>query len=395
MKNNLYKTVLLFFPLLLKANMLLFVNVHAESDSGISHYKVFYEEGMLGGWPANHGIWIWENEILTGFAKGYHKDLGPERHSIDRDTTELHLLARSLDGGKSWRIEDPGKKSGALVVPDHGGYHGRIRSDVALQPLRTCDEGIHFGHPDFALTARMSDIHAGLSRFWYSYDRGHHWTGPCKIPNFGTPGTAARTDYIVNDNQNAMLFVTAAKSNGREGRPMMIQTMDGGREWVFRSWIGSEPDGFSIMPASVRLPENELLVTVRRREGAKRFISAYLSTNNGSTWSHVNDPVEDAGIGNPPAMIRLKDGRIGLVYGHRRDHGSSLYITFSSDSGRTWGDAIELRGGDGAGRDIGYPRMVQRADGKLVIVYYWNHSLQENAAPYRYIAATIVDPDKL
>ncbi len=37
--------------------------------------------------------------------------------------------------------------------------------------------------------------------------------------------------------------------------------------------------------------------------------------------------------------------------------------------------------------------MIQRPDGKLVIVYYWNNALQPEARPYRYIAASIFDPD--
>jgi hypothetical protein len=37
--------------------------------------------------------------------------------------------------------------------------------------------------------------------------------------------------------------------------------------------------------------------------------------------------------------------------------------------------------------------MVQRPDGNLVIIYYWNNALQPDTDPYRYIAATIVDPN--
>jgi hypothetical protein len=44
---------------------------------------------------------------------------------------------------------------------------------------------------------------------------------------------------------------------------------------------------------------------------------------------------------------------------------------------------------DGGGRDVGYPRSVQRKDGKVVTVYYiWD----KKSGPERYIAATIWDP---
>ena len=63
--------------------------------SPFHHVKVFAVPGRFGGWPANHGLWSWGNEILVGFSRGYYKDLG-ERHNIDRERPEEHLLARSL-----------------------------------------------------------------------------------------------------------------------------------------------------------------------------------------------------------------------------------------------------------------------------------------------------------
>src|SRR5579871_2332985 len=56
----------------------------------VKHVTVYHEPGRFGGWPANHGIWNWGNEILTGFSRGFHKDLGPDRHAIDRDKPEDH-----------------------------------------------------------------------------------------------------------------------------------------------------------------------------------------------------------------------------------------------------------------------------------------------------------------
>jgi hypothetical protein len=69
-------------------------------------------------------------------------------------------------------------------------------------------------------------------------------------------------------------------------------------------------------------------------------------------------------------------------------------VRFSSDNGESWSDEVVLRSGDGANRDAGYPRMVQRPDGKLVLIYYWNNANDEDSTPYRYIASTIFDPGK-
>ena len=36
----------------------------AEHAPPLSHTVVYRESGRFGGWPANHGIWIWGNEIV-------------------------------------------------------------------------------------------------------------------------------------------------------------------------------------------------------------------------------------------------------------------------------------------------------------------------------------------
>ncbi|HYH56827.1 MAG TPA: sialidase family protein, partial [Anseongella sp.] len=200
-------------------------------ETDVRHVRVYYEPGKFGGWPANHGIWIWDNEILVGFSQGLYKDLGPARHNFDREQPELHLLARSPDGGETWEIEDPGKSgSGDLVVPDKGSYHGILRTDVPLQEPVPID-GINFKHRDLAFTVRMTNSDGGDSYIWYSYDRGRTWEGPGLLPRFGTGGTAARTDYLADGKKNCMLFLTAAKSNGEEGRLICVRTADGGKSW--------------------------------------------------------------------------------------------------------------------------------------------------------------------
>src|SRR4029079_755296 len=78
-----------------------------------------------------------------------------------------------------------------------------------------------------------------------------------------------------------------------------------------------------------------------------------------------------------------------LTYG-RRAPPFSIRARLSRDRGHHWDGEIVLRG-DGGGRDLGYPRSVQRPDGRIVTVYYfWDRE----SGPERYIAATIWDPDR-
>jgi hypothetical protein len=358
-----------------------------EETETMTHVKVYHEPGRFGGWPANHGIWSWGNEILVGFSRGYYKDLGPERHNIDREKPEEHLLARSLDGGETWTVENPAAKG--FLIPQGKALHRTELPGVVIPQPIDCSGGINFTHPDFAMTVRMSNIDAGISRFYYSYDRGRTWQGPFRLPDFGTPGIAARTDYIVDGERECMLFLTAAKRNRQEGRPLCARTRDGGATWDFVSWIGPEPSGYAIMPASARLSATDLFVVIRRRENDRSWLSAYASHDNGRTWEQRPDPVADTGEGNPASLIRLRDGRLCLTYGYRAAP-YGIRATMSNDGGVTWGKEIALRD-DGAGRDLGYPRSVQRPDGKVVTVYYFHDKV---TGPERYIAATIWDPTR-
>jgi hypothetical protein len=86
-------------------------------------------------------------------------------------------------------------------------------------------------------------------------------------------------------------------------------------------------------------------------------------------------------------MILLRDGRVCLTYG-RRAVPYSIRARLSGDGGRTWGEEAILRDG-GGGVDLGYPRSVQRRDGKVVTIYYF---WEKMSGPERFVAATIWDP---
>src|SRR5216684_1759686 len=350
----------------------------AQPARPIKNVVVYQEAGRFGGWPANHGIWSWGNEIVVGFESGFFKDKA-QGHAIDYARPAQHVLARSLDGGESWTIEKPD----GLRPPTQIKVAGVPTEEGGKEPV-DCPGGIDFSNRDFALTARMADIHVGPSRFYYSTDRGKTWNGPYRVPNFDQKGIAARTDYLVNGKHDLTMFLTAAKSNGREGRVICVRTRDGGKTWAFVSFVEPEPEGneFGIMPSSVRLANNGILTAIRRRNS----IDTYRSDDDGKTWRFVNRPAPNTGGGNPPSLVRLKDGRLALTYGYRSAP-FGIRARLSNDDGGAWSDEIVLRS-DGGAWDLGYTRTVQRPDGKMVTVYYFNEAKDKE----RYIGATIWDP---
>ena len=344
----------------------------AQNSASISHGVVYKEEGRFGGWPANHGIWRWGNEIVVGFRSAVFKVM-PAGHARDPEKRQEEYQARSVDGGKTWTLEKPP----GLVRPEYGG----------AAPVDNT-AGIDFTHPGFALMFRSSGDDPA-SRYYYSTDRCRTWKGPYKLPLFGQPRIMARTDYLVESKDRMSVFLTAAKHNGKEGHVFLARTADGGKSWNFVSWIGPEPNGFSIMPGSVRLSPKRILTTLRRKEGDQHWIDAWTTDDNGASWQFLNRPAPSTGgsVGNPPSLLKLKDGRLALIYGFRSAP-YGIRARLSNDNGLHWGEEIVLRNDAGCW-DLGYPRSVERPDGKIVSAYYFNDRPDKE----RYIAYTIWDPN--
>ncbi len=187
----------------------------------------------------------------------------------------------------------------------------------------------------------------------------------------------------MNGKHDLSLVTTLSKENGKEGRPAIVRTRDGGKTWTLVSTIGAEPaeDDYAIMPATARVAPGTLLTAIRH----KGFLQLYRSANDGESWQAEGDRIS-TGRGNPASLIRLKDGRLVLTYGYRAEP-YGIRARVSSDGGQTWQPEIVLRA-DGGNDDLGYPRSVQRADGKVVTMYYFNLDRTKE----RFIGATIWQP---
>lgn len=358
------------------------------------HITIYGEPGRYAGWPANYGIWNWGDEIVVGFTVGYHSNEGGF-HARDRSKPFIGAQARSLDGGESWVVAPvPAQSPGGRGLSADEHVRAELQLADAASGLTPCPGEITFTHPDFALMCARNGLSDGAVSFFYlSDDRCQLWHGPYALPSFGLRGIAARTDYLVSGPKTCTLLLTSAKSDGDEGRTFCARTTDGGATFEHLGWIGDEPAGFSIMPASVRLPDGALLAAVRCRGAGETFdrahnwIDLYRSDDDGRSWRSIGRPVANTGRGgNPPTMLRLRDGRLCMTYGVR-EAPYRMCAKLSSDGGASWTDEIALRD-DGGGHDIGYPRTVQRADGSVVTIYYW-HSTPEGE---RHIAATVWEP---
>ncbi|MEX0685145.1 MAG: sialidase family protein [Balneolales bacterium] len=351
--------------------------------SGLQHVVVAGKKGRFYAWPANNGMWKWDNgkEILVGHTDGPWVE--QEGHNIGHP--QLSKLARSTDGGLTWGSEDPDNYVGedGDPVPSPG--------------------NIDFNHRGFALRVAARGYHGTddpIGRFFISYDRGKTWEGSYRFnelhkdPELEGLEITARTNYMVTGPESCRIFMTARNPElefaSRLDKPFVVETTDGGKSFQFISWVVPWTDQYrAVMPSTVRTRNGNLVLAARRRNprvDQSNWIDSFVSSDEGRSWSFLSK-VGETGVnnGNPPGLTALRDGRLVCIYGNRSVR--QILVRYSADEGKNWGGEIVVRENP-LNYDIGYPQITQNAEGKIVAMYY----IATEERPHSHIAASIWTP---
>jgi hypothetical protein len=350
----------------------------------VRHVTVAAREGRFLGWPANNGLWSWDGgrELLVGFSEGDY--VLQDGHNVGREPDSN--LARSLDGGRSWTIEEPRNYVGSGIPPV------------------SSPGGIDFTHRGFALRVAATGYHGTDDpdgHFHVSTDRGRTWSVPYRFNGLNEASElqgleiTARTNYRVRGPSTCLVMMSARNPElefaRRLDKALVAITEDGGRTFRFLSWIVPWSDDFrAVMPSVVETPEGHLVAALRRRDPRRDahpcWIDAYSSTDYGRSWRFLSR-VGETGLrnGNPPALTALRDGRLACCYANRSTE--QILMRYSLDRGRTWEEEHPIRT-DPLEYDIGYPQLIQNADGELVAMYY----LADQERPVSFIEAAVWKP---
>lgn len=334
--------------------------------SAEGHDVLYADPRLYCGWPANHGAWQWGDEFLVGFIAGRWQR--KSMHNIDADTMRK-VQARSLDGGRTWTVEDPGVDFECIDPgPADRAY------DTTRDILRVCGVYDHGG-----------DVCHEGGGYYLSANRGKTWAGP-----FAFAGLEQRRGGdLICTSRTAVLGNLIFLSNGQRDVWGTDATFcaeienDGDRMgFRFRGTV-CEDDARAVMPGVAEV-SGRIVVTLRRRKSGVRagWIDAFGSDDQGATWRKLAF-VGDTGShnGNPSALLALPDGRLICTFANR-DFGS-MVCAISDDRGESWSAKLFREGGKS---DIGYPRLFLRSDGTPVCVYYW----ADKDMPAQHIAVTEV-----
>ena len=151
----------------------------------------------------------------------------------------------------------------------------------------------------------------------------------------------------------------------------MEESRDDGRTWQRIGTIpvapGEKIENYHELHA-VELENGKIIVMIRYNppESENNIMRQTESSDGGKTWTVPHS----TGIwGYPPHLIGLSDGRIIVVYGHRREPYSER-ACISRDGGKTWDveNSIEIK--SAINGDLGYPASVKLDDGTIFTIYY-------------------------
>lgn len=207
-----------------------------------------------------------------------------------------------------------------------------------------------------------------------SDDRGATWGAPIRVPV-----TAPHGPILLRS--GSLLYLGKRFKCWDElsaGEISTARSLDGGHIWeeigTVPVYPGTDPCNYH-EPHVLELPSGRLIGMIR----VENHSGKELTESGIPSFSMMQTESDDGGCswtipqplgfhGSPPHLMRHSSGLLILTYGYRQEpYGQRVAV--SSDDGATWEHDWIIRD-DGPDGDLGYPSMVELADGSLFAVYY-------------------------
>ncbi len=289
-------------------------------------------------------------------------------------------LMRSQDNGATWRwpqvlLDGPiDERDAGILETAKGSILITTFTSLAYQSLLDKAEAIPAGQPGAWEDLKLREWRAAHHRItpeqrqrelgtWMirSTDGGITWSVRYPVPVNSPHGPIQLSD--------GRLLYCGVELWMPERRVGVCQSTDDGQTWQWLATIptreGDDPRQYHELHA-VETTDGRVIAHIRNhnKSNAQEILQTE-ATDGGKSWS-IPHPI---GVwGYPSHLLRLKDGRLLMSYGHRRPPlGNQARV--SQDGGRTWSAPIVINS-DAISGDMGYPSTVECDDGMLVTVWY-------------------------
>lgn len=196
-----------------------------------------------------------------------------------------------------------------------------------------------------------------------STDGGMTWSQEELFPA-GVLGPIRAKPILLND---GTLLCGSSVESWKTWACWMEMTSDAGKTWSKSTPIFVPNHLEGIIQPTVWVDDDGNIRMLARARGIGRIVKS-ISKDNGNTWA----PGEPTELPNPSAgvdAVKMKDGRIALIYNHTESGRHNLSIAISDDDGDTWKTAVTL---ENQPKEYSYPAIIQGSDGKLHASYTYN-----------------------
>ena len=343
----------------------------------MKHSIIFRREGVYGAFPIlNH---LQDGRLTIGFSFSDFHDhyaLGKWTVLVSEDEGESWAETEDLSIPATWPASNPREQSdrfagvmsdGSWVCAGVIGHEAWPDSRREEAEARGLDIRDHVGIGGGFVVNRPTVF---VQR---STDSGETWSrDEWDVPGFR--GTGFSRPAVLED--GTVLEPVYGRGADGASRVYVWRGSEGGRSW--RLYPVGSPGNEA---AFVETEPGRVLCLARTEESESGgHLVQFWSDDGGVAWSQpLNTNVWSPG--SPPNLIKLRDGRILLSHGYRRDP-MGIRAVLSEDGGRTWdvdnavvlrddgGYVSELRSEGGAGSDVGYPHSTQLSDDSVLTVYY-------------------------
>jgi predicted neuraminidase len=192
----------------------------------------------------------------------------------------------------------------------------------------------------------------------FSKDHGATWSAPEHLPA-GIYGPIRAKPLVLPDG----VIVSGTSVESDQSRAAWIErSTDNGITWTRHGPIALPGAGL-IQPVVMPLDGNNLRLFARSQIGR---ICVADSTDAGVTWTaarRIEMPNPNSGID----LVRLRDGRLVMLYNHSAFARTPLNLAVSRD-GEHWKSFHALEIGPG---EYSYPAIIQGSEGNLHFTYTW------------------------
>lgn len=145
---------------------------------------------------------------------------------------------------------------------------------------------------------------------------------------------------------------------------------DGGKSWQKYGPIAVPEENYGVIQPTIWESSPGQLKMLMRSTRRIGYICESRSSDGGKTWTPAR-PTHLQHPGSGIDAVRLRDGRIVLIYNHTKQGRSPLNLAVSRDDGKTWSKPYILEDEPG---EFSYPAIIQAGDGKIHITYTWKRT---------------------